>query len=276
MASIPVSGPKCGESLSSAAFGRCESSVSVAVQEDSVSDRLRVAGWVRSPTWVDPACCGEAKQRLDQLVRGGARVVRNPHLEDGWFCENLICGPAEAVLGPILGGDLAIENVFAVAKMSDQRFEVPWHQDGINPDLELDPSRSIAVWIAITHATVSNGCLEVASGSHRRGYRPPVVSDEVQAGAGRPTMATVDQIEGATKVELSPGDALLMDTRLLHCSGSNRTDFVRYGVNVRFVAPGGIGRITDPTREIFSLRSRALIEAGDYVRGVNHQEALEP
>jgi hypothetical protein len=83
-------------------------------------------------------------------------------------CSAALLGAVHAVIGP----DVAVENTFLVVKWPGSDFEIPWHQDGIDRRIELDPDRSVSAWLAVTDATVSTGCLEVIHGSQRLGYLP--------------------------------------------------------------------------------------------------------
>jgi ectoine hydroxylase-related dioxygenase (phytanoyl-CoA dioxygenase family) len=119
---------------------------------------------------------------------------------------------------------------------------VPAHQDGINDRIMLDPALAVAAWLAITDATATNGCLQVIPGSHRDGYLPyhrvaPATADDHQ----RPLTTADDFSEQAfLPLPLPGGHACLMDVRLVHRSGPNRSGRPRIGLNVRYVAPHAV------------------------------------
>ena len=233
--------------------------------DENALDRLSDLGWASPVPWAGAATCAEAEERLSRLAGPDSDLLRNPHVEDLWLREKLICQPARRILTPRLGADIAVENVFAVLKRPDRSFEVPWHQDGVNSSLELDPERSLAVWIAITDSSPSNGCIEVASGSHNRGYLEVEVGAKVQPGVGKPTVSVaVEKTGPVAQLSIKAGSACLMDTRLLHRSGPNITASVRIGVNVRFIARGGINRMSDPGKRVLSIEDERQVSAGDY------------
>ncbi|MFJ2582947.1 phytanoyl-CoA dioxygenase family protein [Kitasatospora aureofaciens] len=193
---------------------------------------------------------GAARGRAALLVtdhRGSRQeIVRNPHLAEDWAefavrAPNLLAA-VQAVLGP----DVAVENTFLVVKWPHRTFEIPWHQDGIGQTLELHPDRSVSAWLAITDATTANGCLHVAPGSQRASYLP--VEKEAAGGTerGRADQAAGFTPTATTTVPLRAGSAVLMDSRLVHRSGTNLSSGARIGLNVRYVAPDGILR-RDPT-----------------------------
>lgn len=166
---------------------------------------------------------------MAQLGPHHQEIVKNPHRDAEWaraaVCSAALLGAVHAVIGP----DVAVENTFLVVKWPGSDFEIPWHQDGID-------------------APVSTGCLEVMHGSQRLGYLPYGLEEAHGAERrerGRAGCALGFSGDG-TPVPVSSGQAVLMDVRLLHRSGSNTGRFARIGLNVRYVAPGA-ARMLDHT-----------------------------
>lgn len=172
----------------------------------------------------------------------GREVVRNPHRDHDWAWKVVGAPELLALAHSLIGPAIAVENTFLLLKWPRTSFAVPLHQDGINDRIQLDPARSLAVWAAITPATVDNGCLQVLPSSQTGGYRS---YERVGAGSGeerqRP-LSTIHPVDTShpTHLTLRPGEACAMDVRLLHQSGPNRTHRPRVGLNIRYVAPGGI------------------------------------
>ncbi|WP_405862328.1 phytanoyl-CoA dioxygenase family protein [Streptomyces sp. NBC_00090] len=110
-------------------------------------------------------------------------VVRNPHLTAEW-ARHAVRSPALLnAVRQAISPDIAVENTFLVIKWPGRPFEVPWHQDGINDRIELDPHRSVAAWLALTDTDETTGCLRVIPGSQQHGYLP--YDTEPDAGAAR-------------------------------------------------------------------------------------------
>jgi phytanoyl-CoA dioxygenase PhyH len=242
--------------------------IASATRQESPRLALDRHGFAAPVEWADPDVCARAGERLIAAASAARDVLRDPHLNDPRLREELVVAPARRVLRPLLGDDLAIENVFALIKRPSYRFEVPLHQDGINANLELDPTRSLAVWVAITDATPTNGCLEIVPGSHAEGYRAFVTSAHERQAEGRPVAARgVSASEELRRLPLRRGQACLLDSRTLHRSRSNRGDSPRVGLNIRFVAPGGIRRAGDSRRTVFSISAGAEVRASCYGTG---------
>ncbi|MBD0688586.1 phytanoyl-CoA dioxygenase family protein [Streptomyces sp. CBMA123] len=189
---------------------------------------------------------GAARARAAQLLaehRAQQReIIRNPHLSAEWARTAVRASQLLAAVQGAIGPDVAVENTFLVVKWPGRAFEIPWHQDGIDARLELDPDRSVSAWLAISDATVINGCLHAVPGSHHFGYLPLAPEDEHGAARGRADQASGFASDKAATLPLRAGTALLMDSRLLHRSGTNTSDGARVGLNIRYIAPGGIRR----------------------------------
>jgi len=119
----------------------------------------------------------------------------------------------------------------------------------------VDPAKfsSVVVWCALNEATESNGTLHVVEASHlvQVGPRPErttswheAVNDELLT-------------DYLTTVEIGPGQALVFDNQLLHCSFANQTDSPRLTA-VAIVIPRGATplfyeRSTDTTASVYRL-----------------------
>ncbi|MGW8355204.1 phytanoyl-CoA dioxygenase family protein [Streptomyces wedmorensis] len=190
--------------------------------------------------WATRAAATARSTHLTAAYRAdGTEVVRNPHLTAEW-ARHAVRSPALlSAVRRALGPDIAVENTFLVIKWPGRPFEVPWHQDGINDRIVLDPRRSVAAWLALTDADETTGCLRVFPGSQRRGYLPYDAEPDARAARGRALgIAGIDPSE-ARPLPSQAGDGCLMDVRLVHGSASNTGAGVRIGLNIRFVAPGG-------------------------------------
>ena len=203
--------------------------------------RLGASGYRLVTEW---APSSRARARAAEVVaaqRGAAReVLRNPHHDQEW-AQSIVRTPRLLnAVQDVIGPDVAVENSFLVIKWPGKDFEVPWHQDGTNDRLELDPERSVAAWVALTDAYVSSGCLHLVPGSQRAGYLP--FEAEPAHGAVRGRALGIRVADGTTgvPVPVRAGSGLLMDTRLVHCSHTNRGSGARVGLNIRYVAPGAV------------------------------------
>jgi phytanoyl-CoA hydroxylase len=109
------------------------------------------------------------------------------------------------------------------------REEVYWrvfaHQDWRSMQGSLD---AIVVWVPLTDIDVSLGALEVLPGSHRLGL---LDASEVVNAFGR--AEGIDE-SGFVPVEVHQGDALFLSAFLVHRSGTNITQSIRWSCHFRF------------------------------------------
>jgi ectoine hydroxylase-related dioxygenase (phytanoyl-CoA dioxygenase family) len=119
----------------------------------------------------------------------------------------------------------------------------PWHQDSFY--FPFDPPRPVVgVWLAVTAATLENGCLHVLPGS-QAGPIATHVPDR-REGANYGYVEIVDHdMAGSTPVLMSPGDLLVFDSHLMHCSTDNESDTIRAAMVFHFCRAGTVDHTPD-------------------------------
>jgi phytanoyl-CoA hydroxylase len=110
------------------------------------------------------------------------------------------------------------------------------HQDWRSMQGSLD---SVVVWLPLIDVDRSLGALEVVPGSHRWGLLPADMADSY----GHINEEAQSRIDPGvlTSVELERGDALFFSTFLVHQSGTNVTDAIRWSCHFRY------NNLRDPT-----------------------------
>jgi phytanoyl-CoA hydroxylase len=98
------------------------------------------------------------------------------------------------------------------------------HQDWRSMQGSLD---SIVVWVPLIDTDASLGALEVVPGSHKRG----LVTQEVVNSFGKVDLFKDEDFE---KVEVKQGDALFFSSFLVHRSGTNSTESIRWSCHFRY------------------------------------------
>jgi phytanoyl-CoA hydroxylase len=112
----------------------------------------------------------------------------------------------------------------------------PWHQDSYY--FPFEPARPIVgVWLAVTEATLGNGCLHVLPGSHREPVHEHVPDRRPGANIGYVEIVDHD-MAGAVPVLMEPGDLLLFDSHLMHRSTDNTTEGIRAAMVYHYAATG--------------------------------------
>ena len=99
-----------------------------------------------------------------------------------------------------------------------------WYKNGF-----LYPEAMISVMIALTEATIENGCLQVLKGSHKMQRFEHNFAGE-QQGADIDFVEAAENICDLVYVELKPGDVLFFHSNILHRSAANTSDKSRWSI----------------------------------------------
>ncbi len=111
---------------------------------------------------------------------------------------------------------------------------VPWHQDTGYYGPHTAQDDIITVWMPLVPVDAMNGCMQVIPRSHLLGAIPH------QTGVGEGDFLEAVggwQQADIVTVPMMPGDALVMHNLVLHRSGENRTNGIRWSIDCRFFAP---------------------------------------
>ena len=143
--------------------------------------------------------------------------VFNPHLSGAARAFALSKPVADLVAG-LLGDDIDVFQSQFIFK-NPGAWGQPWHQDSYYFPFDRQPQ--VGVWLAISEATLENGCLSVLPGSHTGDIHPhgPDLRDGANQGYREVTGLDID---AATPMLMAPGDLLVFHSYLLHRSQDNR------------------------------------------------------
>ena len=122
------------------------------------------------------------------------------------------------------------------------------------------------MWLAVTEATLENGCLHVLPGSHREPVHEHVPDRRPGANYGYVEIVDHD-MDAAVPVLMEPGDLLVFDSHLMHRSTDNMTDGIRAAMVYHCCGAGTIDVGASPTRNIVQ-DFVPLLRAGEVVVGV--------
>ncbi|MDQ2088879.1 phytanoyl-CoA dioxygenase family protein [Marimonas arenosa] len=122
-----------------------------------------------------------------------------------------------------------------------------WHQDKAVAHEDGDNTRMVTVWLAITDATVENGCLQVIPGKPQMYPHCPKTQTGIADGFIDPAQAT--------PLPVKAGGAVLFHPLTPHASLDNLSERFRWSFDIRFNVTGQpTGRAHFPS---FVARSRA-------------------
>jgi ectoine hydroxylase-related dioxygenase (phytanoyl-CoA dioxygenase family) len=186
-------------------------------------------------------------------------VLRSEYLRS--FCAHpVLAGICRDLLGP----DVRLYWEQAVYKQPHSAEPVLWHQD--NGYTYVEPQSYLTCWIAITDATLVNGCVTVMPGVHRVGtllHRETPIGYECW---GDPA--------NAVSVPVRAGSIVAFTSLTPHYTARNATDDVRKAYIVQYAPDGAIARRgdarngrgssepqNDPGRQYFVVRHGQLVSA---------------
>jgi phytanoyl-CoA hydroxylase len=104
-------------------------------------------------------------------------------------------------------------------------WRLPVHQDWRNMQGSLD---AVVVWLPLVDVDRALGALEVLPGSHTLGLL------EARVAGGYPEIAEGFDESRFVPCEMARGDALFFSAFLLHRSGTNTTDSIRWSCQLRY------------------------------------------
>lgn len=110
-----------------------------------------------------------------------------------------------------------------------------WHQDRGVTLAEADRTRMVTVWVAITDATVENGCLQVIPGSHRGNMLEHCPLSQLAI------PEKLFDVASAEPVPVKSGGVVLFHPLTVHGSLMNTTSDIRWSFDLRYNVTG------DPT-----------------------------
>jgi len=131
--------------------------------------------------------------------------------------------PLRAIASALLAGPAHLYGPFTAVK-SPGGGALHFHQDN---QYTVHDGPSLNLWTALEPVDEGNGCLQIVSGSHRRGTLPAVPTAENHRGiAGTP--------DGVTVLRMQPGDCVAFSRLTVHGSGMNRTAVPRVAYAVQY------------------------------------------
>jgi ectoine hydroxylase-related dioxygenase (phytanoyl-CoA dioxygenase family) len=187
-----------------------------------------------------------AISRADEITFAPHLVKQSPSARA--FCTS---APLVELAHDLLGPDVRLYWDQSVYKRPGTKAPFPWHQD--NGYVYLEPQHYLTCWVALTDATIENGCPWVVPGAHRDGT---LAHEWTDLG----WVCFPDDPPESLPVPVAAGGIVVFSSLTPHATGANSTNDVRKAYIVQFAPEGaeilrplegGIERIpaSDPERQ---------------------------
>ena len=133
----------------------------------------------------------------------------------------------------LVGPDIVGSSVYRIRPKLPgwDRGEVPWHQDSGYFLAHCDRHLIVTCWVPLVDATLENGCLHVMPTVHKTG----ILRHYTEGHAGFLEVPDEDlpSVE-PVPVPMKAGDVLLLTNLTPHASFENRTNVVRWSIDLRY------------------------------------------
>jgi ectoine hydroxylase-related dioxygenase (phytanoyl-CoA dioxygenase family) len=167
---------------------------------------------------------------LDTQTVAPHAVMRSAYARE-FVAHPVLAGIARDLVGP----DVRLYWEQSVYKQPQSAEPVLWHQD--NGYTYTEPQAYLTCWIAITDATLENGCVSVMPGVHREGtlaHRNTPVGEECWG-----------DWDAAVDVPVRAGSIVVFTSLTPHATRRNRTDDVRKAYIVQYAPDGAVAHFGD-------------------------------
>ena len=139
---------------------------------------------------------------------------------------------AESILGPEIqfNGDYWVRSKLPHESLTTY----PWHQDSGYYGAATEKHHILSLWIPLVDVDEVNGCLQMMPGSHRWGLLP-TMSD---GGGHLQPREDIEERGQGVAVTMAAGDVLAFHNLTFHRSTMNRSDAIRWSIDLRYSAIG--------------------------------------
>jgi len=222
----------------------------------SQKEQLNRDGYFITDVLFDEPTLAPVRQLFEELASGqeqtraGGVFAYSLHSQSD-ICRQFLSHPVFADVCRQLLGPTVFQswNQMIFKSPAAKSADFAWHQDGYygayNPDGtdkegadNISLKGNITFWLALTPATIQNGCLWALPGEHKEGLLPHRWNEERREWSG-----TYDT-SGEVPAEMGPGQMLVFTRLTPHRSGPNTTDQPRIGYQIGYgVEPGAYDQI---------------------------------
>ncbi len=178
---------------------------------------------------------------LIEAMPSDATLHAGPAVFDHLLTNDKILDIAESILdtselfsNPVQHSRLkAPANLLRAALLDSNVARTLWHQDEATLTEDAAATDMLTVWVAMTDATVLNGCLHAVEGSHTEALTPHHAGTNFSAAE---IYIPEESINGGRIValEVKRGGVVLLHKRTMHAAFDNNSDGTRWSFDLRY------------------------------------------
>jgi len=140
----------------------------------------------------------------------------------------------------LIGPDARLYHDQAVYKKPEKPRRFPWHQD--NGYTFVEPQQYLTCWVALTDATLDNGCPQLVPGLHRLGTLAHHYADPLG-------WEIFEDHPDAVAAPVGKGGIVVFSSLSPHLTGPNTTDAVRKAYILQYAPDGAETLHGDPASD---------------------------
>ena len=180
-------------------------------------------------------------QPMDISLPGDRIMADTPFHAGPAAFDLLTCGALLDIVEDLIGPEITsnpIQHVRLKPPVPDLRADeirahvggTDWHQDRAVAHAEADATRMVTVWIAVTDATLENGCLQVIPGRPRMYPHCPRKQTAIADG--------VLDHSAAVPLPVRAGSVVILHPLTPHASRDNLSEGFRWSFDIRYSVTG--------------------------------------
>jgi hypothetical protein len=186
------------------------------------------------------------------------------HFTDTKLFDWLLDDEVLDIVEPLLGPDIALFNSHFLCKPAGDGKRVPWHEDSYYWAKAIDPMKVVTIWLAIDPSNTGNGCMRVIPGTHVNGYSDYEQVDDMEGNVFHIEIKRHQLDESkAVDLVLSPNQASLHESHVMHGSLPNTSTSRRCGYTMRYVSTRSKFTVEAPHKHHLYL-ARGRDHAGNF------------
>ena len=231
----------------------------ISIKKNHISDFYSNNGYYSPLDAIPSNIAKNAAQKIIEIDTNSSLSLKHPwnlkaHLLADWIYGLATHPSVLDSVEKIIGQDILIQAADIFVKPPKGVKKINWHQDANY--WGLDPFELVTGWIALTDATIENGCMRYMPGTHKQNKIKHIetYAEDSALTRGQEISIEIDE-EKSIPVLLKAGQIALHHCLTAHASAPNATEDYRIGMAVRYI-PCHVRQSSGPPMSTILVRGR--------------------